>query len=577
MKPLLASLAALGAFRLAALAMVGAATLGVVGFLAMHHANEHFALLYAELDLREAGQIADALERQHIAHQVGANGSEILVPADQVSRARLLLAKDQLPSGGSIGYEIFDRGDGFTANQFQQTMNQLRALEGELGRTIAGISGVRAARVHLVLARREPFARERQEAQASVMLTTAGAGRLDRESVRAIVNLVAAAVPGLRPGTISVVDNRGQLLARPGDPANPAATALTTEDLRRSMEQRMRTGVEELLERTLGPGRVRAEVTLDADFDRITESQEKYDPDGQVTRSSQTSTDTSHTTEANTNVSVQNNLPNADAGATPAGTQDQKQDETTNYEIGKTVRSSVHDQAQIRRLSLAVMVDGTQQRGPDGAMIWQPRAPEELDRIGRLVKSAVGFDAKRGDQIEVVTMRFVAEEEPAAVTPPGLLGFGLDKADLLPLAQSGVLGLVAILALLLVLRPMVARLTTLPGGALALAGDAGAAFGDLGVAGGGLAGGRIAGDAGGGMALLTGPGQTGSGQTGSGQSGAGQSGSGQSGESGDDLVNVANVEGQLRASSVRRLTDLVDKHPDESLAIVRAWMQQETA
>ena len=151
----------------------------------------------------------------------------------------MLLAKESLPSGGSIGYEIFDRGDGFTANQFQQNINQLRALEGELSRTIRAIDGVRAARVHLVLAKREPFARDRQEAQASVMLTTAGAGRLDHESVQAIVNLVAAAVPGLRPNNISVVDSRGELLARAGDPANEAGTAASAEELRHGIELRM--------------------------------------------------------------------------------------------------------------------------------------------------------------------------------------------------------------------------------------------------------------------------------------------------------------------------------------------------
>ncbi|HEY2132467.1 MAG TPA: flagellar basal-body MS-ring/collar protein FliF [Acetobacteraceae bacterium] len=240
--------------------MAAVGTLGILPFLTLHRGAEHFALLYSELDLREAAQIADSLDRQHIAHQIGRDGTQILVPADDVARARLLLAKESLPSGGSIGYEIFDRGDRFTANQFQQNINQLRALEGELGRTIRAIDGVRAARVHLVLAKREPFARDRQEAQASVMLTTAGAARLDRENVQAIVNLVAAAVPGLRPGNISVVHSRGELLARAGDPANEAGTAASAEELRHGIELRMSRSVEELLERTLGPGHVRAEV-----------------------------------------------------------------------------------------------------------------------------------------------------------------------------------------------------------------------------------------------------------------------------------------------------------------------------
>jgi flagellar M-ring protein FliF len=554
MKSVLAGLGTLGPFRLAALAMVAVGTLGILAFLTLHRTTDHFALLYSELDLREAAQIADSLDRQHIAHQVGRDGTQILVPVDQVARARLQLAKESLPSGGSIGYEIFDRTDGFTANQFQQNMNQLRALEGELGRTIRAIDGVRAARVHLVLAKREPFARDRQEAQASVMLTTAGAGRLDHESIQAIVNLVAAAVPGLRPGNISVVDSRGELLARAGDPANQADTAAHAEELRHGIELRMSRAVETMLERSLGPGHVRAEASVDMNFDRVNESEEKYDPDGQVVRSTQTTTDNSRTTEQNNSVSVQNNLPNADASSTPGGSQDARQDETTNYEIGKIVRSSVHDQAVVRRISLAVMVDGVQQRGADGKMSWQPRSPEELDRIGRLVKSAVGFDQKRGDQLEVVNMRFAGDDAEVAPPPAGMFGTGLDKADLLPLAQSLVMGLVATLALFLVLRPMVARLTSIPAGTLALA-DGGPGFG----AGQNTAETRplLAGSHdGGGMKMLTGP---------------------HDNAASEELVNMVNVDGQMRASSIRRLTDLVERHPEESLSIVRGWMQQEAS
>ena len=271
----------------------------------------------------------------------------------------MLLAKDGLPSGGSIGYEMFDRGDGLAATEFQQKINETRAMEGELGRTIRAIHGVRGARVHLVLPRREPFAREQQDAQASVMLTMAGAQRLDREGVQAVLNLVAAAVPGLRPHNIAVVDARGDLLARAGEPVGQAAAALATEEVRRATELRLSRAVEEMLERTLGAGHVRAEASVRMNFDKVNETKEQYDPDGQVTRSTQTVTNNSKTTEAATTVTVQNNLPNADAGKEGAGSQEARQEETTNYEIGKTVRTLIREQPQIDRISLAVMVDGT--------------------------------------------------------------------------------------------------------------------------------------------------------------------------------------------------------------------------
>ena len=202
------------------------------------------------------------------------------------------------PSGGSVGYEIFDRSDGLVATEFQQKINETRALEGEIARTIRAMQGIRGVRVHLVLPRREPFARDRQDAQASVMLTMAGVGRLDREGIQAILNLVSAAVPGLRPQNIAIVDSRGDLLARAGEPVGPTATALSTEEVRHATELRLARAVEEMLERSLGAGHVRAEAAVRMSFDRMNQTEERYDPDGQVTRSSQSVTTNSKNTEA---------------------------------------------------------------------------------------------------------------------------------------------------------------------------------------------------------------------------------------------------------------------------------------
>ena len=285
---------------------------------------------------------------------------------------------------GSIGYEIFDRGDGLVSSQFQQQINQTRALEGELARSIRAISGVRAARVHLVLPHREPFARSQQDAQASVLITMAGQGRLDREGVQSVLNLVAAAVPGLRPQNVAVIDSHGTLLARAGEPVGPEAASMQGDEAKRLVEMRLAHAVEDMLERTLGAGRVRAEANVELDFDEVHETTEKYDPDGQVVRSTQNTTDNSRSTEAQQAATVQNNLPNADAGnPAQAGNQDARQEETTNYEIGKVVRTLVHDHPQIRRISLAVLVDAAKRRTPRAAGTGA-RTPEELRRSPRL-------------------------------------------------------------------------------------------------------------------------------------------------------------------------------------------------
>ena len=486
------------------------------------------ALLYADMDLREAGQVVDQLDKAHIPHRIEAGGSRVLIPASQVDRARLILAKEGLPSGGSIGYEIFDRSDGITANSFQQGIAQTRALEGELSRTIRSIQGVRAARVHLVLPRREPFARDRQEAQASVVLTMSGAARLDREGTQAILNLISAAVPGLRPQNIAMVDTRGNLLARAGEPTGPTAAAQNGEELKRSTELRLSRAVEEMLERSLGAGHVRAEAAVELDFDQIRETQEKFDPDGQVVRSQQNNSDNSRNTETATNVSVQNNLPNADAAAQPSGSQEQKQEETINYEISKTVRTLVREQPQIRRISLAVMVDGVTTRKPDGVVSWAERSPEEVARIATLVRSAIGFNETRGDHVDVVSMRFAGNEEASDPGPPSFWA-RFDKTDWFGLAEHGLIALLALTALLFVLRPMALRLAVavnsaqVPGAAGSLPGASAAA--------------RL---------------EDGSSET----------------------VQIANVDGAMRTASIKRVAALIDERPDESVAMLRNWLAE---
>jgi flagellar M-ring protein FliF len=558
MKALLDGLKALGPARLAAMGAVALGMLALFAVMLMRGSgSDQMALLYADLDLRESAQVVEQLTARHIPYRLGGGGTQIMVPSDQVPDARLLLAREGLPSGGSVGYELFDRGDGMAFTEFQQKLNETRALEGELARTIRAIHGIRQARVHLVLPHREPFAQERQDAQAGVMLTMIGVQRLDREAVQAILNLVAAAVPGLRPQNIAVIDARGDLLARAGEPVGQLSAALSAEEIKRGMELRLSRAVEEMLERSLGPGRVRAETAVTMNFDKVNETQEKYDPDGQVTRSTQAITSNSKTTEQNGTVSVQNNLPNADAGREGSGTQEGRQEETTNYEIGKTVRTLIREQPQIDRISLAVMVDGIETTDAAGKRTWQPREQAELDRIASLVRSVIGFDQKRGDHVEVVSMQF-AEELPAATDSPTLWGMRLEKSDLMRLAQTALFGLIGLLALLMVLRPMISRITMLSPVAVGADGTMSLTAGSVAALGGPPGSPGAAGQ----------PGATG-------QAGALHSAAVAGLLTDESMVNIAQIEGQMRASSLRKLSELVDKHPDETLTIMRGWMTQD--
>jgi flagellar M-ring protein FliF len=534
----------LGTVRLALLGGVGLATLGLLGYLALRGGEPPMALLYGELDQRDAASVVAALERARVPHRISRNGAEVMVPEDQVARLRLQLAREGIPLGGSVGYEIFDRGNGLTATPFQQDLNRLRALEGEVARSIRTLQGVAAARVHLVLPRREPFSRERGEAQASVVLQMRGAQRLDREGVQAVLHLVAAAVPGLRPQQVSIVDGRGELLARGGQAlAGGQGMAMTTEELRRAQELRIARAVEEMLERSLGQGRVRVEATVELDAERVQTVEERFDPDNQVPRSTQSTSETSRSGEQQ-NVSVANQLPGAPA--TQQGgpqSQESRQEETTNFEIGRVTRNTTREHPVLRRQSVAVLVDGVMEPadGTGPGLRFRERTPEELARIATLVRGAIGFDERRGDRLEVVSLRFaepaMASQEEAA----GLVAGLLTPAMLTRLIETGLIAVLGLAALLLVGRPVATRLAASLAPRPAIAGSLGDDAAPAGAVNSAFPG-------------LSAPAE---------------------GEALDDLVDIAMVEGQLRASSLQRVATLVEKHPEETLSLMRRWLTPE--
>ena len=329
----------LGATRLAVIGAVGAAFLIFFVFVFSRLGGPSLELLYADLSPGDSGQIVAKLEVQKIPYQVQANGSRIMVPSDQVGPLRLALASEGLPGGGTIGYEIFDDAGSLGTTNFMQNVNLVGALEGELSRTIATIKGVGAARVHLVLPRRQLFSREKQIATASVILKLRGSTGLSQEQVLAVQHLVAAAVPQLDPDRVSVIDDKGKLLARAGDDSE-TANANSLEERRIAFERRTARTITQLLEKHVGIGNVQAEVTADLDFDRITTTEETFDPDGQVVRSSQSVEETSQSDEAEGQqpVSVGTNLPDAGGagqGGPRATNRESRTEETTNFEISK--------------------------------------------------------------------------------------------------------------------------------------------------------------------------------------------------------------------------------------------------
>src|SRR5256885_521185 len=407
--------------------------------------------------------IVKDLERQGIAYELKNDGAIVMVPRDKMTRIRMKLAEGGLPKGGGVGYEIFDKSDALGATSFVQNINHLRALEGELARTIKAIDRVQAARVHLVLPERPLFSREKVEPSASIVLRVRGA--LEASQVRAIRHLVASAVNGLKPQRVSVVDEAGNLLAD-GASGPEGAIGGTRQERQANFERRLKDQIESIVSSVVGPGRARVQLATEFDFNRITETFDKFDPEGRVVRSSQTREESSANSGQEGQVSVGNELPGAQQGQNQSGQasrdQSKKTEEIVNYEISRSTKTEVTEGGRVKRVSAAVLVDGSYAKNDKGDVVYQPRTKEELDRIAALVRTAIGYDQKRGDQIEIVNLRF-AEAPAAQIQEPsgGLLSFlQFTKDDIMRAIELAGMALLGLVVVLFVVRPLVRRILT---------------------------------------------------------------------------------------------------------------------
>lgn len=558
----------LGAARMAAMAAVTLTLIGFFSFLMVQMTTPQMVPLFTDLSMEDSGAIMKDLDRQAIDYKLKNDGAIIMVPKEQVARLRMKLAEAGLPKGGGVGYEIFDKSDALGATSFIQNINHLRALEGELARTIRGIDRVQAARVHLVLPERPLFSRDKAEATASIVLKVRG--QLEPSQVRAIRHLVATAVNGLKPERVSVIDETGRLLADGASPDNALGGGGSADERKTAYENRLRDQVESIVSSVVGPGHARVQLTADFDLNRITETSDKYDPDGRVVRSSQTREEQSSSNDGKEGgpVSVAGQLPgtSADGNSTPtAKDQSKKTEEIVNYEISHTTKTEIVEAGRVKRISAAVLVDGRYEKNAKGEMVYQPRSKEEIDRIAALVRTAVGFDAKRGDQIEVVNLRFADTTPMAFDTPTGWDKYlQFTKDDIMGFAEKGVMVLLGLLVLLMVVRPLVRRIVTPDrlAGATGYAGVAGALGSsgiEIGPDGKPLPGGGSIATGGTNISIVNGDEAVAiSNRT-------------------STMIDVAQVQGQVHAQSVQKVGELAQKNPHEAVAIIRSWLHEDAA
>jgi flagellar M-ring protein FliF len=536
------------------LAVMGAVVLIMGGFfiyITTRLAAPDLDLLYADMDTKDASRVAQVLSAEGITYQLSVNGTSVSVPGKEVARARLILADQGIPGGGSIGYEIFDEQSSMGTTNFVQNLNMVRALEGELAKSIQTIKIVNSARVHLVLPKRELFSRERQEASASIVLRMSGSARLEKDQILAVQHLVATSVPDLLPSRVSIVDDKGKLLAAGFEDENDvSAMADKTADRRKRFENKMARTIEGLLEQTVGFGKVRAEVSAVMDFDRVSVEEEAFDPDGQVVRSTQTIelNANARDSEGAPPVSVGTNLPDPtfqSVEGVSSSNSETRTEETVNFEITRTVTNHVREIGEVQKLSVAVLIDGRRVENEEtGDFEYASRTDDELLLYSTLVKGAIGYDVSRGDIVEIINLEFEDFEAPEEELE---FFFGMDKNDMLKLAEFLVLGIVAILVILLVVRPLISRMFDTIPQAAALAGEH--LLADQSDSAGALAGP-------GGLAMM--------------DEGMPEE------EQMEELIDIDRVEGRVKASAVKKVGEIVEKHPEEALSIIRNWMYQET-
>lgn len=567
MNRLVDTLKALGRGRLLILAGTGIGIVLAVAAMGLVLSRPHMMTLYSGLEPAEAGRIVKAIEEMAVPVDVAQDGTTIRVPQPEAARVRMLLAEKGLPAAGGVGYELFDTDKPLGITSFMQRINRLRAMEGELGRTIETLQGVEAARVHIVLPDREEFSRSAPQPSASVVVRMRGRAPLERRQALAIRHLVSSAVPNLKASAVTVMDAAGELLLTEED--GGGLVAARADGLRATAEMRVARAIEQMLVARLGHGNVRVQVSADVESKREVVRSQTFDPNSQVVRSTQTveQQERNRDTSGEPPVTAEQNLPQTQVTAQPPGngssSETNRQEETVNYEISSVSRETVLEPGDIRRLSVAVLVNGTWTTAADGTRSYQARSADELTRIAGLVRSAMGFDEKRGDQLTVENLEFADVATDLAPRDPMSEIVETLSRNVMTLIQWIILLVISALVILLGLRPLIRRVFPPPEPAAAaaeLAATLPAApvlpqLAPPAAAPGSAVAAALDAPADGDAATAL-PGID---------------------ETVEHLIELRTVEGRVRASSIRRLGEIVDQYPDEAIDILRSWLYEEAA
>jgi flagellar M-ring protein FliF len=404
--------------RKLSLLVISAVALIGIGTMVYWTNMPEYHVLFSNLNSEDAGNIVARLQEKKVLYKMSAAGDSILIPSEKISEMRLELASFGLPQGGGVGFEIFDNKP-FGATEFVQQLNYQRALQGELCRTINGLDEIQQSRVHLVIPKKSLFIEDQKKPTASVIVKLKSGRTLRPPQIEGIVHLVASSVEGMNPSDVMVVDNSGKVLSTIQDESKLARMSNSQVEYQRNVEKDLTGRVQSMLEKVVGEGKAVVRVSADLDF-RITEkTEEKYDPEEPVVRSTQRQSQKSSSTAATAGgQSTIAPVGGKQAGTTAVkqGTGSERLDEVVNYEINKVVSKTVMPTGDVKKLSVAVLIDGPYVKSDKGVEEFQPRSKKELTDLEELVKKAAGFDAKRGDQVVITNIPFNKGEFDSGAT-----------------------------------------------------------------------------------------------------------------------------------------------------------------
>ena len=464
LQQIVANLRGLGAKRLAIAGSIIGLVLLIVGAGSYLINKPAYETLYVGLERSDVNQIGMVLSESGISFDVGADGSSVLVPAGRTAQARMLLAEKGLPSSTNAGYELFDNVGSLGLTSFMQEVTRVRALEGEIARTIQSIAGIKAARVHIVVSERANFRRDEQQPSASVVIRAAGIDATT--TAMSIRHLVAAAVPGLSADKVTVLDSNGSLLAVGDDPSNSSLTR--SMGVERTIESQIEDNIYRALMPYLGNGNLRASVRADVNTDTRQIEETIFDPESRVERSIQVvrANDTSNKSAQNTPTSVQQDLPNGNApspDSPQSSQQSERKEETTNYEMNSKRIATISNGYTVSKLSIAVVVNQQRLAGLIGKDATQEQIAARVAEIEKIASTAAGYDQARGDTITVTSVEFVDGLDGEPIEAAGFLdGLGTQAGTMI---NAGAFILVAFLMAWFGLRPLAAALGKSGGGA----------------------------------------------------------------------------------------------------------------